>query len=318
MRDSEFSFVGSAAVAVVGTQGFNGTAGLFPRNTQVTGNWIHDGGVWSKNYLAGAVFLALQAETMVSRNVIYSTPRSCATFNDNFGGGDIFSENLIFNCNRESADTGAVYTYNRLPFLTTVRDGMTPSLISATRVIGPRNLFFVNYGSSNGIDNDDGSMFFNNTGNVHLFGSVKHSTFATGSHNKNNVNSLYLSNGLPLDYGNAYHERVTNNTLIQIAPPLIYKGNQYGGSCDASHPQSTAGHPVTTPTRAGNTYYTAGANWQVTCSGQKWNMSEAQAHGMELGSQVRPLPTAAADQAALFTKLARPMLGLPPKRGDGA
>lgn len=72
------------------------------------------------------------------------------TINDGGMGGDEIYGNVFLNCNRESADTGIIYTYNRLPLLSTTRTGQ-PSLIMATRHIH-NNLFFGNYGSGGGVD----------------------------------------------------------------------------------------------------------------------------------------------------------------------
>ena len=93
--DSEFSWLGSAAVIVMGTADLNdGTAGNYPNRTMISGNLIRDSGVWSKNYLGGSIFQALAARSTIARNIIYNTPRSCLTFNDNFGGGDILESNM--------------------------------------------------------------------------------------------------------------------------------------------------------------------------------------------------------------------------------
>ena len=101
VMDSEFSFTGSAAIIVMGKADLiDGTGNVFPRRTVIEGNWVHDGGVWSKNYLGGSIFLALQAETQLRNNVVYNCPRSCVTFNDGFGGSDEFTGNLMLNCNR--------------------------------------------------------------------------------------------------------------------------------------------------------------------------------------------------------------------------
>ena len=67
------------------------------------------------------------------------------TINDGGFGGDRIFANVFFNCNRESADTGNIYTYNRMPLLSTTRTG-SPSLIMATRHIY-NNLFFGNCAS---------------------------------------------------------------------------------------------------------------------------------------------------------------------------
>ena len=81
-----------------------------------------------------------------------------ADFNDGFGGGDEVVENVLFNTCRESADHGPINSWDRQPFLTTVRTG-APSTQMAWRVI-TRNVVIANYGGSKEVDNDDGSLFY--------------------------------------------------------------------------------------------------------------------------------------------------------------
>ena len=82
---SEFSKLGSAAVIIMGEANLiDGTSGNYPNRTVVAENLIRDGGVWSKNYLGGSIFQALAARSVIAQNIIYNTPRSCLTFNDNF------------------------------------------------------------------------------------------------------------------------------------------------------------------------------------------------------------------------------------------
>ena len=155
IASSEFSFTGSAGVVVMGAcELIDCTAGTQPHRTIIEGCFLHDGGVFSKNYLGGSIFLALQAEATVRGNVIFNTPRSCMTINDGALGGDEVSGNLMLNCNRETSDTGVIYTYNRLPFLSTTRlgAGEPPSLIMKSRRIH-NNLLACNYGSGGGVDN---------------------------------------------------------------------------------------------------------------------------------------------------------------------
>ena len=54
--------------------------------------------------------------------------------NDGFGGGDEIAMNLVFSTCRESGDHGPFNSWDRQPFLTTVRNG-TPSMYMAWRRI---------------------------------------------------------------------------------------------------------------------------------------------------------------------------------------
>lgn len=59
---------------------------------------------------------------------------------------------------RESGDHGLVNSWDRVPYITTVRTGQ-PSVIPATRVFR-NNFFFSTYASQEGVDNDDGSSYY--------------------------------------------------------------------------------------------------------------------------------------------------------------
>ncbi len=246
-------------------------------------------------------------------------------------GGDRIFANVFFNCNRESADTGNIYTYNRLPLLSTTRTG-SPSLIMSTRHIY-NNLFFGNYGSGGGVDNDDvsfapnyytvhcsvldgaqgahrlgqGSSFYNETANVLYNLVVKHSTFTTGGHAKNTTKSLIVTPGV-CDNGQGYFERFDENICVMLAirgvtPPSA-------SSCDPAHPVDTPLHPVPTPQRAKNTYLMPNASeWRYGCGSASWTLAEAQAKGLELGSDVQTLGADEAATERLMT-IARQLLGL--------
>ena len=95
--------------------------------------------------------------------------------NDGFGGGNIITKNVMYNSCRESGDHGVINTWDRTPYLTTVRTG-APSLVQAYTNVS-HNLFISNYNSFDGIDNDDGSSYFD----------ISHNLF-------------YLNEGLKSDY----------------------------------------------------------------------------------------------------------------------
>jgi len=324
IQNSEFSFVGGGAIMVVGEADKNTGStleGNFPRRTSVLNNWIHDGGVYKKDYGGGSIFLALQSESIIEENVIYNTPRSCLCFNDNMGGGDVVRRNVLANCNRETGDTGTVYTYNRVPFLNNVRTGSDDdvgTLIPLVREIGPQNVFFANYGSGSAIDNDDGSSYYDNHHNVAIFKGVKHSTFPNGAHRKSNRDSLYVvsSNGghAGCELGGGYYEFFVNNTCFLMDPGAIPWSCDIGCTCDPDHPVSAKDeydyeHQYATPTREKNTYYIDEKlpEFPVTCGGENWTLAEAQAKGVEVESEVSLSPI---DVDVLWEKMARELLGL--------
>jgi hypothetical protein len=283
------------------------TTGMHPQRTVIEGNLLHDGGIYSKNYLGGSIFMAKQAESVVRGNAIWNTPRSCMTLNDGGMGGDEIYSNLMLNCNRETSDTGVIYTYNRLPLLSTTRTG-EPSLIMQTRRIHS-NFFFGNYGSGGGVDNDDGSSFYNETANVLYNLEVKHSTFTTGGHAKNTTNTLIV-NDRGCDSGQGHYERFDNNTCVMGASTGVWLNTPSLSSCDPNHPISTLNRSVPTPERSGNTYYLRNASaWRYTCGGTRWNLTEAQAKGVDVGSVVLAMSDEK-EAAATYTAIARGLLGL--------
>ena len=98
---------------------------------------------------------AKTAQSVVSGNVFFNGPRAGINANDGFGGGDEISHNLVFSTCRESGDHGPFNSWDRQPFLTTVRTG-APSMRMAWRAIH-HNFFIDNYSPQENVDNDDGN-----------------------------------------------------------------------------------------------------------------------------------------------------------------
>jgi hypothetical protein len=68
---------------------------------------------------------------------------------------------------------GAINSWDRQPFVTTVFDGVTPSAQMLPRNIS-HNFLGTNYGGGNGaVDNDDGSLWFDNNNNFAVYGHQK-------------------------------------------------------------------------------------------------------------------------------------------------
>jgi hypothetical protein len=85
-------------------------------------------------------------------------------------------QNLIFNSCRESADHGPINSWDRQPFVTTVATGKASAKMLPRNI--SRNFLTANYGGTNGaIDNDDGSIHFENNHNFQVYG---HQKFKTG------------------------------------------------------------------------------------------------------------------------------------------
>ena len=79
-------------------------------------------------------------------------------------GGDEIARNLVFSTCRESGDHGPFNSWDRQPFLTTVRTG-EPSMVMQWREIH-HNFFVDNYSPQENVDNDDGSSGYDIHHNV--------------------------------------------------------------------------------------------------------------------------------------------------------
>ena len=107
---SEFHFVGETAIALWGRTrqgvgggdvtlpagvGIDGLGGDQPRGTVIMGNFVHEIGAFQKQ--ASAVFQAVACETVIRENVFFNGPRALINLNDQFGGGNEISGNVMFN-----------------------------------------------------------------------------------------------------------------------------------------------------------------------------------------------------------------------------
>lgn len=80
------------------------------------------------------------------------------------GGGDIVRGNLIFNTCRESGDHGPINSWDRQPYLTGSFDG-TRSFRPVSRLVA-KNFIIASYGAGWGVDNYDGSSWYEVSKNV--------------------------------------------------------------------------------------------------------------------------------------------------------
>jgi len=119
--------------------------------------------------------------------------------------------NGMWNSCRESGDHGVINTWDRTPYLTTVRTG-EPSLIPSYNNV-TRNLFISDYNSFDGIDNDDGSSYYD----------ISHNVF-------------YLNEGLKSDYhghDKRYHHNINIGAGVCCFQFGFISGRDAcrGGSC---------------------------------------------------------------------------------------
>eukprot|EP00937_MAST-01D_sp_MAST-1D-sp2_P001006 g1006.t1 len=162
---SEFAWMGGSAIAAWGytdeisdggIHGIDGTTMDFPRYTLVEGNLFHEIGVWEKQ--SSAFFQAKTAQSTLRNNLVFNLGRAGFNFNDGFGGGDNVTGNVLFNTCRESSDHGPINSWDRQPFVTTIRNGTASTQMEWRDV--SRNFIIANYGGSKQVDNDDGSLFW--------------------------------------------------------------------------------------------------------------------------------------------------------------
>ena len=168
-----------------------------PHGTVVRGNLCREIGLWQKQ--SSLYFQAVAANTTVEGNVFFNGPRAALNFNDGAFGGDVVARNLFANTCRESSDHGPWNSWDRVPYITTNRNGPggQASIVPRTRQVH-HNFWIGNYNSQEAMDTDDGSAY------IHTFSNV----FA------------YAANGLKSDFGG--HDHVWEKNL------LLYVNNCYG------------------------------------------------------------------------------------------
>lgn len=103
IADNEFAWLGESAVVSLGDTtggpvagwGADGTDGNQPRGTKLWHNYGRELGLINKQ--SALYFQAVTDGSDVRGNVAFNGARSAANFNDCFGSGSNFSENVLFN-----------------------------------------------------------------------------------------------------------------------------------------------------------------------------------------------------------------------------
>jgi len=269
----------------------DGTEGDQPRYTVVTNNFIHEIGHIQKQ--SSFYFQALTALASIQNNIVFNIPRAAINFNDGFGGGATISTNLLFNTCRESGDHGAFNSWDRLPYITDIRDG-TPSTVPAVNDVHT-NFIVANYAADGGcLDNDDGSSYYDIHHNFCVYGGHKQNF---DGHSKRGFNNVYV---YPQVYGAkcvdeetegegthtsghgglppaGYAEAYTDNICI-LAPgaPYLSIGGDLGDSKDFNDGLHLRN----------NTIYQAGGNVKVVVSGQTLAFEDFQKRGFDPSTKV--------------------------------
>ena len=287
---NEFVWLGSTAMASWGRtdelsdggiHGVDGTDGNFPRFTTVGYNIVHEIGIWEKQ--SSAWFQAKSAQSRLMFNVFFNMPRTAVNFNDGFGGGTEVVGNLILNTCRESSDHGPMNSWDRQPFLTTVRTG-EPSVIPAYNNFH-HNFLVSNYGGvKGGMDNDDGSTFYEVHHNFEVYGWGP-KPGGGGLKYYSNIHA-YMEQGMkaaPRFYADpSYTNAWYNITAIFRNGSALYLAEPVG--CNDSK------HSFTPPIVHDNTvYHSPSQSIQISCRGQSYTIEEAQKElHLDLGSKDIP------------------------------
>ena len=183
---NEFKYVGDSAIAAVGsTELIDGTNGNQPRGTKIVNNLIHEIGIYGKQ--TSAYFQSLACQTDFDGNILFNGPRDGLNFDDNFGGGNVLKNNLAFNMVRETQDCGPFNFFDRVPYITRLFDGKTPSLMPAMSYIH-NNFVVSNYHSIWPLDHDDSSCYWVDTNNFLVYGGYKNNL----GHSKTTLNNTYI------------------------------------------------------------------------------------------------------------------------------
>jgi hypothetical protein len=131
-------------------------------------------------------------------------------------------------------DHGPINSWDRQPYLTTVRTG-EPSLQMAWRDV-TRNLIIANYGGFKEVDNDDGSLFYRVHANVMFFGwAQKFKCGAIYSHDnlkwfiqmggkRSNAGCLLGGSSITAEDGVVYPHAWHNDTMSHLgSAPFEYR-----------------------------------------------------------------------------------------------
>merc|ERR1712166_1221572 len=186
--------------------------GNHPRYNRIMRNTAREVGLYEKQ--SSFYMQAKTAESTIHGNVFFNGPRAGINFNDGFGGGDEIAYNLVFSTCRESGDHGPINSWDRQPFLTTVRTG-EPSMILEWRDIH-HNFLIDNYSPQENVDNDDGSAYYHTHDNFLVYGGqgMKNDFGGHDNHHYGNVYA-YVGQGLGVCSQQPGHEDYYyNNTVV--------------------------------------------------------------------------------------------------------
>ena len=152
--DCEFDYIGMSAVVTFGnTVQDDGTDGQQPWGTVMAYNKVREMGLYQLQ--SSAWFTSRATLTRAEGLVVFNIPRAAINFNDAFGGGNNVSMVSIFNTCRRSGDHGPMNSWDRMPFLTTIKSGGHEATYDAALSETSHSMIIANYGASQAFDNGE-------------------------------------------------------------------------------------------------------------------------------------------------------------------
>jgi hypothetical protein len=299
IKNSDFAYLGGNAVASWGytnetdsdpgrpgiklenapAAGIDGTDGEHPLRTTVQNCSAREVGLYEKQ--SSFFIQAKTAESRVLSNVFFNGPRAGINTNDGFGGGDEIAYNLVFSTCRESGDHGPFNSWDRQPFLTTVRTGK-PSMIMQWREIH-NNFFIDNYSPQEDIDNDDGSCYYKSHDNFLVYGgqAMKNDFGGHDNHHYSNVDA-YVYQSLGVTTTIAGHEDYFYGNYVVMLGTNV-------GTCLSNATQMHS-----------NQYFTPTGEIQPGCSGYGGTVAKTPSDEVILGEAKKKLGMAQEFEATIL------------------
>ncbi|CAF4040917.1 unnamed protein product [Rotaria sp. Silwood1] len=290
---NEFVWLGDSAIIIVGsTYGIDGfSVASQPDNILIQSNLIHETGIYIKQ--SSPVLIAISRSVSVVGNLMFNIPRAAININDGFYGNHTISWNVIFNTVRETSDHGPINTWDRQPFLSDAVQRGVPSLWQHESSIH-HNTLFNNYNALWPIDHDDGSCFYEDSYNFHVYGGKKnflghskidhHQIYVYSDANRGDFGSnVCLGDYAPSRGSSGWNEIWVENTCVLYRNPLPYKID----NCDTDN--------LFVPYLANNKIYIpSGTQAVFTCkvngSARQLSLEQWQSYGLDIGTTVQIAP----------------------------
>jgi hypothetical protein len=323
VEGNEFVFLGESAILSAGLTAYrqNNLDGDFPARSRILRNYAHEFGLYVKQ--TGFYYQAMTANTTLEQNVMFNGPRAGINFNDGFAGGHSVKRNVAFNLVRATSDHGPFNSWDRNTYQAHAWD---PTNLETIPISIDQNLFVNNYNSFFPVDNDDGSNAYVVSRNFFLWGGaknlmgynkaflsniyvyadyspitsprVKDLGLPRGNHNKKYSGSSQ-PDGLGISSRNGYS--TCTSTIAPFASATLGLADQFRDNVCIT---SSSDHffdwynpcNKTNPTdgsmwlMSDNIYRSADGGYVNRCDNVQWNLTAAQALGVDVGSVATTLP----------------------------